>query len=263
MNLALFRFFDIFYKLVCTHFYIARRQFLDKSVNLYIWAACSLVVMGYVMQGYGLSSDYGAFQLATVIGTIGLFEIYGNAFRFIADIEGDSHISYLLTLPLSPAIVWWSLITSYALIGIILSAVVLPFGKLLLWNSFSFATVSWIKFAIILVLSNIFFGMFTLAVTAHVGALAKMENVWCRFIFPLWFMGGFQFSWESVYKLSQPLAYLLLCNPILYVMEGTRAALLGQEDCLPWEVCCAAICGFIVVGWIYGKYKMKRLLDFV
>ena len=38
--------------------------------------------------------------------------------------------------------------TSYTLIGIILSVLMLPFGKLLLWNSFSFATFSWFKFAI-------------------------------------------------------------------------------------------------------------------
>jgi len=263
MNISIFRFSDIFWKLIKTHFSIARRQLFDKSINLYIWAFCSLIVMGYIMQGYGLSSDYGCFQLATVVGTIGLFEIYGNAFRIIADIEGDCHVNYLLTLPLSPTIVWWSLICSYSLIGIILSILMLPFGKLLLWNSFNVATIAWVKFAVLLILSNIFFGVFTLAVTAHVGALSKMENVWCRFIFPLWFMGGFQFSWELVYKLSQPLAYILLCNPILYVMEGMRGALLGQTDCLPWEFCCVAIIGFTLVGWMYGKYKMKRLLDFV
>ena len=47
------------------------------------------------------------------------------------------------------------------------------------------------------------------------------------------------------------------------LMEGMRATLLGQTDCLPWEICCVAIVGFTVVSWMYGKYKMKRLLDFV
>lgn len=263
MNISYFRYSDILYKLTKTRFYIASQQLWNQAINLYIWAFCSLVVMGYIMQDYGLTSDYGLFQLATVIGTVGLFEIYGNCFRIIADIEGDQHINYLLTLPLNPAIVWWSMIFSYALRGIILSVFIIPFGKILFWNSFSLIAVSWIKFAIILILANIFYGVFTIAITAHVGAMSKMEDVWSRFIFPLWFMGGYMFSWESIYELSQPLAYVLLGNPILYVMEGTRAALLGQEGCLPWEICCAAILGFIAIGWIYGKYKMKRLLDFV
>ncbi len=263
MNTRLFRFSDILYTLTKTHFYVARQQLLDKIINLYIWAFCSLIVMGYIMQGYGLAQSYGCFQLATVVATVGLFEIYGNSFRFISDIEGDNHLNYLLTLPLTPTVVSWSFIFSYTLIGIILSLGMIPFGKLLFWNNFSFASISWFKFAIILVLANIFFGVFTLAVTVHVGALSKMENVWMRFIFPLWFMGGFQFSWAAVYRFSQPLAYVLLCNPVLYVMEGMRAALLGQADCLPWEWCCVALCGFTVIGWWYGKYKMKQLVDCV
>ena len=263
MCTSLFRFSSILYKLTKTHFHVACQQLFSKTVNLYIWAFCSLIVMGYVMQEYGLAGDYGCFQLATVVGTIGLFQIYGNAFCLIADVEGDQHINYLLTLPLNPRIVWASFICSYALIGIILSCVMVPFGKLLLWNSFSFAGISWIKFGLIIILANIFFGIFTLAVTAHVGAISQMENVWSRFIFPLWFMGGFQFSWASIYKLSQPFAYFLLCNPVLYVMEGTRAALLGQGDCLPWAWCCIVLLGFTAVGWWYANYKMKRLLDFV
>jgi ABC-2 type transport system permease protein len=263
MNTSMFCFTDILYKLIKTHFYIARRQLRDKSINFYIWAFCVLIIMGYIMQEFGLACDYGCFQLATVIGTVGLFEVYGNSFRCIVDIEGDRHISYLLTLPLSPAIVWWSMICSYTLIGLILSVIMLPFGKLLLWNSFCFSSIVWAKLAIMLVLANIFYGVFTIAVTAHVGSMAKIENVWSRFIFPLWFMGGFQFSWASIYKISQPLAYIFLCNPILFIMEGTRAALLGQGDCLPWGICCIVLCCWIVIGWIYGRYKMKQLLDFV
>jgi len=263
MNVSIFRFTDILCKLTKTHFYIARQQLLDKAINIYIWAFCSLFVMGYVMQSFGLATDYGCFQLATVIGTIGLFEVYGNCFRCIADIEGDQHINYLLTVPASPAVVWWSMICSYTLIGLILSALMLPLGKLLMWNSFSLTAISWVKFSIILILANIFYGVFTIAVTAHVGAMSKMENVWSRFIFPLWFMGGYLFSWESIYSLSRPLAYTLLCNPILFVMEGMRESLLGHQDCLPWGICCAVLCGFIVACWVYGKYKMQRLLDFV
>lgn len=263
MNVDIFRFVGIFYKLVATNFYIARQELGTQIINFYIWAFCSLIVMGYIMQEFGLAADYGCFQLATVIGTVGLFQIYGNSFKLIADIEGERHISYCLTLPLSPSIVWWSLICSYSLVGIILSALMLPFGKLLLFNSFSLANVSWIKLAIMLALANIFYGVFTLAVTAHVGAMSKMENVWCRFIFPMWFMGGFQFSWASIYKLSAPLAYVLLCNPIMFIMEGTRAAVLGTPDCLPWGLCCMALCGFTIACWLYAKYTMKRLLDLV
>lgn len=257
------RFADIFYKLTKTRFLIAFEEIWGKTINLYIWAFCSLVVMGYVMQAFGLATDYGCFQLATVIGTVGLFEIYGNALRNILDFEGDRHIGYYLTLPVRPAVVLLSMMSSYLLMGLLLSVLMLPLGKLIFFNSFYLSDIAWGKFAIILLLSNMFYAAFTVAVTGHVAALAKMENIWSRFIFPMWFLGGFQFSWESIYQLSEPLAYALLCNPIMFIMEGTRAALLGQQGCLPWGMCCVALCGFTVVCWFYAHYKMKRLLDFV
>lgn len=258
-----FRYCNIFCKLVATNFHIARQELYSQLINFYIWAFCSLIVMGYIMQEFGLAADYGSFQLATVMGTVGLFQVYGNSFRLIVDFEGDRHVSYLLTLPVNPSVVWWSMICAYSLMGIILSILMLPFGKLLLFNSFSLATISWFKFAVILILANIFYGVFTFTVTAHVGDMSKMENVWSRFIFPMWFLGGFQFSWASIYKLSPVLAYILLCNPIMFIMEGTRAAVLGAPDCLPWGLCCLALTGFTVVGWFYAQYKMKRLLDLV
>jgi hypothetical protein len=121
--MSIFRFADIFYKLTATRFYIARQELFGKVINLYIWVLCSLVVMGYVMQGFGLVTSYGCFQLATIMGTVGLFEIYGNGFRCMIDFEGDRHISYLFTLPTRPSVVLWSMITSYVLMGIILELI--------------------------------------------------------------------------------------------------------------------------------------------
>src|SRR5258708_33874517 len=126
MNTGILRFADIFCKLVATNFYIARQELRGQIINFYIWAFCSLIVMGYIMQEFGLAADYGCFQLATVMGTVELFQVYGNSFKLIVDFEGERHVDYCLTLPLSPSIVWWSQICSYSLVGIILSIVMLP-----------------------------------------------------------------------------------------------------------------------------------------
>jgi ABC-type polysaccharide/polyol phosphate export permease len=102
-----------------------------------------------------------------------------------------------------------------------------------------------------------------IVVIARVGTISRMRNIWTRFIWPMWMLGCYQFSWAALYVASPQLAYLTLCNPVLYVTEGMRGALLGNPDCLPWELCIAALCFFIVLGWRYAYQKMKRLLDFV
>jgi ABC-2 type transport system permease protein len=221
------------------------------------------MIMGYIMQNFGLTSGYGAFQFASIVAVVGLFEVYNTATKNIMDIDGDRNISYYLTLPARPAVVLLSMACSYALISTMLTVVLLPFGKLVLYSSFNSATISWVRFGIMAILANIFFAIFTIAMIGHVGTMSKMRNIWMRFIWPLWFLGCYQFSWKSIYFLSAPFAYLLLCNPITFVTEGMRGALLGSVDFLPWEICCVALCCYITVCWSYAYYKMKRLLDFV
>jgi len=253
----------LFYKLVVTQLYTVRQQLFDMVINLYIWAFCSLMIMGYIMQSFGLALDYGSFQLAGIVGTVGLFEIYGNVTRNVMDFDGDRNISYYLTLPTTPSVIFGSFVCFYTLVGIFLSIIIFPFGKLLLYNTFDITNISWIKTAVMIILSNIFFGVFTLVITSFVGTMAKMRNVWSRFIFPLWILGGFQFSWAVIYNISVPLSYVMLLNPIVYIMEGFRAAILGQAGYLSWYFCCGMLSIFIIVFWFCMIRKMKRLLDFV
>lgn len=263
MNKSIVRFRGIFCALVKTHLLIAREHIVSQVINLYIWSSCTLVIMGYIMQNFGLATNYGCFQFASIVGIVGLFEIYNAAARNIMDIDNDRTISYYLTLPARPATIFLAMVCSYAIVGLFLTITILPLGKFLFYNQLSFAKLSWIKLIITAILSNVFFGVFMIAVIAHVGTISRMRNIWSRFIWPLWVLGCYQFSWSAVYAVSAQLAYLLLCNPVLYVMEGTRGVLLGNPDCLPWELCVVALCFFIFIGWWYAYYKMKRLLDFV
>lgn len=263
MTNGIFCYTNIFCTLVKTHLMTVYGQITGMTINLYIWAFCSLVVMSYFMQSFGLAENFGCFQLAGIVGTIGLFEIFGNVMKNVMDFDGDRHISYYLTLPTKSWVIFASFVCFYTLMGVLLTFLVLPFGLAILYNIFDFAQVDWIRTFVIILLSNIFFSVSTLVITAHIPTISKVRNVWARFIFPLWFLGGFQFSWEVVYKISAPIAYVLLLNPIVFVMEGCRAALLGQSGFLPWGICCVALMGYTMLSWFYMRYKMKRLLDIV
>lgn len=263
MNTSLSRQFDIFFKLFKTRIMITYDQIIDKIINTHFWTFCTLFVFGHLMQSFGLTSDYGVFQLAGIIGTLGLFEVYGSASVIVMDLEGDQSIAYYLTLPTTPFVVLASMAASFAAIGFLISMAIIPLGKILLWNMLSLTAISWIKLVIIAILANIFFGMFTLSIAAQVGRMSRISNVWMRFIFPLWFLGGFQFSWQAGYNLSKPLAYIMLANPIVYVMEGIRAAVIGQDGFLSWWLCVGMLCIFSALCSLHAYHRMKKLLDFV
>lgn len=263
MNTHIIHLFMLFFKLLGTRLYSVRGLLIGKVINISIWSFCNLVIAGYVMQAFGLAADFGIFQLAGVIATAGLFESYGNIAGIIMDFAGERSIGYYLTLPTTPSIILLSTATAYACVGTLLSLAMIILGKAIFYSSFALTSVAWGKLITITMLANMLYGLLALAIAAHVGQVAKIGNVWSRFIFPLWFLGGFQFSWAAMHKASTALSYVLLLNPITYIMEGTRAAMLGQHEYLSWWTCFGLLSLFTIGCWFIAYNRMKKMLDFV
>lgn len=235
----------------------------NKVIDLFIWVACTLLIMGYVMPLLGLVADYGVFQLAGLVASAGLFEVFPSVMNLVSDFEGDRLISYQLILPVPSLLIFIKIITNYALNAIILGLCVVPMGKLVLWNQFDLTQINIVQFALMLIMSGIFYGVFILWITSLCKNVSKVGNVWMRFIFPIWFLGGFQFSWSVLYTLIPMLAYINLLNPMTYIMEGTRAALLGQTGYISVWFCIAALSMFIMIfSWI-AIIRLKKRLDYV
>jgi hypothetical protein len=253
----------IFFQLLKTRLLIAYPFFFDKVINQSIWAFCSLFIAGYVMQQFGLSSGFGLFQFAGVVGTAGLFEIYPSVVGMVIDFASEQTIFYYLTLPTTGLMVMLSMIIGFAIQGIALSLCMIPLGKLLFFNQLNLLNIAWIKLLITLIVANLFLSSLIPGVAAAIQNIGKIGNAWSRFIFPMWFLGGFQFSWISIYTISKPLAYCLLLNPVTYIMEAIRVSILGQSGFLNWYLCIGALIVFCLFSTCYSYYRMKKFLDFV
>jgi len=265
MNTTLTQHFhsDLFWQLLRAKSTNMRKTLFDKFVNFYIWASCTLLVSGYLMQAFGMNKDFGPFQLGGILATAGLFELYSNAVTIVSDIEGDRTITYYLTLPAPTLTVLASFIAYYALIGITMGILLLPLAKAILGAQFVLANVSWVALILFMMLIHLLCATATLMFSALIPSMDKFDILWTRFIFPLWFLGGFQFSWASVHAKAPWLSYAMLANPITYFTEGVRAALLGQAGNLPLWLCSMVL----LMLWIFisfGAYKtLKKRLDFV
>ena len=93
--------------------------------------------------------------------------------------------------------------------------------------------------------------------------MARLENAFMRIVYPLWFLGGFQFSWKVLHDCSPTLATLNLLNPYVYSMESMRAAALGQHDYLPFWYCIGALVLFTIMFASWGIIRLKKRLDFI
>jgi ABC-type polysaccharide/polyol phosphate export permease len=251
-----------FWQLMVRSFVIYKPHFKNKTFNAVVWTMLNVIVVAFIMPTVGLH-NFGPFILVTTAASNSFFTANNQIPGLLSEILGDvSNLRYQLSLPLAP----WLTLTTYALEcayqGFISSLMIVPLGLLLLFNEFPFQYFCIIKFHFILLLISIFSGFFAVWMTSFVNDMVhEMENLWSRIIFPLWFLGGFQFSWKGLYSISPMLAYLNLLNPLTYVMEGGRAAALDPALSLPYWNCVFALIGFTIIFGYLGIMKLKKRLD--
>ncbi len=240
---------------------VFRPGFIDRLINGALWAGITIVVFQYI--GFGDSAVYlGVFMACANAVSWGFFEVMENVARLISDLQGERSISYALTLPLPQWMVFFRIAISNALQAMAIAIFILPMAKLLLWNTFSLEHFSLFKFLLIFILAHLFYGFFSLWLASMVKSLEAIGDIWMRVVFPLWFLGGYQFTWATFVQKSPILAYLnLALNPLVYCMEGVRAAVMGQEGYLPFWWCCAALVFFTTLVGAVGTVRMKRRLD--
>ena len=185
----------VFKEILITDFKIFKKIIPDRFINLNIWLISMITVNNYLMPA-GLSQSYGSFLIAGLCGSAALFEVWPSIVNLLSDFEGDNITSYYLTLPIPAWLVWLRSIIYYAISSAALAIFVVPLGKLLLQDQFDLTNFSFIKFTVIFILADFFYGAFTLWVTSHVKNMSKIGNIWMRFVYPFWFLGCFQFSWQ-------------------------------------------------------------------
>lgn len=256
-------YFKICKGLVNIDLLIFKDQFLDKFIDITIWVVLSLIVMSYVMPHFGLAADFGVFQLGGLIAAAGLFELYANVVELVSDFQGDRVINYGLTLPIPSWMALCSKTIYFTIIYIILSTLMIPIGKLCLFNQFDLTHICYYKLALIILFQSIFYACFVLFPASIINNMMQLGTVWARFIFPMWFLGGFQFSWTALYETLPILAYINLCNPMIYITEAVRVALLGQEGYLNFWLCLFVIILYSCFFLSIALRNLKRKLDYV
>jgi len=253
----------VMWQLIQTDLKIYRKSIVSQMINMACWVTTIILTAAYVLPQLGMQAGYGAFIAVSSIATLALFDSFGNIAMFLADLEGNRTITFPLTLPLPT---WMVFIGHGFFVTIkitVLTLMVLPIAKLLLWNNLDLSHMSIWKTILMTFSIQLFSGFYCLFMISIVTSMQHVMKVWMRFIFPLWFFGGSQFSWMTLNKFLPSLSYAALANPFLYGMEGIHSAVLGQEGYLPFWGCIAAL--WLVSG-LFGLIavkKLKKRLDFV
>lgn len=239
------------------------REYPGKLFDTAFLFFTNMIVFAYLMPKQGLNAHYGAFLMIGAIASFGLIEVVGRVSLFLADIDGERTISQTLILPVSAEAAFCYIAIFWALSSMLLSILLFPLGKLLLWDRFDLEAISFIRLIPIYLTANLFYGFFALWLSSVLKGLDGLNALWMRVINPLWMFGAYFYSWKASFELSPVIGYISLANPMVYIMEGMRAASLGQEGYLHFGTCLLAVWGFIIICGIDAIRRLKKRLDCV
>jgi ABC-2 type transport system permease protein len=238
------------------------KEFKSRFIDIAIILVTNVVVFSYFITKSGINNSFGSSIFVGAIASFGLFESIWRA-TLLAQDAMDRKMTNFFVLPIPVSYVFISIAVSWAICSGILVICLVPLGKVLLWSRIDFSHASIWRFIVIFITGNIFYGFFSLWIASLVTNLRNTSWIWARLINPLFMFCGYYYSWRSVNDFSPLAGYVHFLNPLLYVLEGTKAAVLGQGQFLPFRSCFFVLCIFILICAYDGIKRFKKRLDCV
>lgn len=239
------------------------KEISGKVIDLIIWAILSIFVTGIILPQMGLTSTFSNLQFATILASIGIFEGYGEIFSWVADINNKKSINYELCYPISSIYLFLIKVIINTIKFSILTIIIGILSKLIFWNFISLQNLSLLKLIIIIIFANFFYGTLIIFTTSFINSMNEMSKIWSRFIFPIWFMGGFQFTWEALFKVNKLIAFADLLNPIIYITKAFQIAFWQPEQNSIFWICILGIIFFSFICFTIGYKRIQKKLDFI
>lgn len=252
-----------FWHLLKTDIIIFKKTWFADTFDNFIWIGALTLATAYVFPFLGMTEKFGAYCAIGTIVSCAVFRVFTYASTLLADLESANIVGYYITLPLATPLIFVKIALGYTLNTMSVGLFVLPFIKLLLGSKLDLTNISWPKFVIAFASIYIFFGFFSLFIAAVTTHARDTMRTWERFVFPLWYFGGFQFSWKVLHALLPTVAQVSLANPILHASELIHNAVQGAEGYLNFGFSLAILWIGIAVCFVIAYHRFKSRLNFV
>lgn len=258
--------FFIFLQFLRRDFYTRFKQFKNYLINYsIIYPILHAGTLGY-LASYTLF-DHPSAQLATILfagsSLFVLLDITFEAtFGLLFDLETDRFIDYQLSL-LNPRLVILEHIVFATLFAFVLLAPFFGITTILLHNFFDFSNASWLQVYIILLLS-----CFVCSSYQQLGALMiknshRIVQYWVRVNIPLTLLGGLWTPYGVIKQYSPTLGYVMLVNPLTYITEGLRQALVGGPMFMPFWFCSCMLIILSIICIVATFWFFKKRVDHI
>ncbi len=252
-----------FFELLWVEIKIVLSNVKDSLINNAVFCGLVSLVSGYILKAFGTSDQLVSLQASSlIVSSIG-FEVYRSIFRLLSDIEGDRYIQYYFTLPISNSLIFLQMISSFVVNGLIFAFSALIVLRIMLPHIIVLSDINYFMFTLTVIILGGFFGVFSLFLTAYTKSMMKVSNTLMRVLFPIWIIGGFQFSYSVARSISPFLGYLTLLSPYTYANEAMRSVLLGPSGFLNIYISFSVLGLMGLAMWALAIRKLRKKLDFI
>lgn len=184
------------------------------------------------------------------------------AMKHLFDREKKRVVNYQLSL-LDPHFIIFERITFVTLYTYILLLPFFPMMKIFMGTSFDTTATSWAATFLILFLGTLCCSAYLILALSIIPSSKHISSLWMRVNIPLLWLGGLWAPLSVVKKDIPWLGYIAQCNPITYITEGLRAAILGPHDFVPVHLCALALILFSIFFIVLAFPFFKRKTDHI
>ena len=252
----------IFLALMKRDMKVLKKRLHSLIIDGLILVCVTVLVFGYLLPLLGMPTTLIApiflgNSLSFFLASLG----YNFATRMAYDLKFDRFIEYFLTLPLPKRWLFAYFITSFIIESSIITLPLITIGITLLGNNFGPINGNFIIFLAVYFLFLLFWALFFLGSSFSLNYQWFKNNMWARRIMPLFIFSPAFFTFKKVTMFLPIMSKLMLFNPLTYLVEGLRTALLGGNDYLPLSICLMGICISIVLMTVRLYYGLHKQLD--
>jgi ABC-2 type transport system permease protein len=255
----------IFLQFLRRDFHVHSKQLKDFFINYSIIYPLSFGFSFAYLQAniyFGSNAQIGTTIFAGNMLLIVLLITYKLAIPLLFDLEHDRYVDYQIIL-LNPRLVILERILFISLFSFLVLAPFFPITKMLFSRYIYTAHTSWLTLGGFLYLSILCLTAYNIFLACYIKNLDHLSFVWKRINLPLLFFGGFLVPWHIMQTYSHITGILGLLNPLTYVSEGIRQALLVNPLYLSLITCTLGVITFIFLATLGAWYFFKKRVDYV
>lgn len=204
-------------------------------------------------------------QLCTMMFTgyillIVMIFTYQRNIEILFDLENKRFIDYQITI-MHPFLVLFERILFTALFTFVVSLPFYPVAKLILPEYIDVRHTSWPKVIVLLFLGSLCASAYHLLAACVVKKSSNIDSIWSRANIILIDFGGLWIPWLTIYTWSPLVGSLVYLNPLIYLSEGMKGAILGSNEFIGFKICVSMLCFFIVLFTGLCWIAFKRRID--